>query len=90
MTPGLVRRLSPLAQAAGFAVSPLRSHGIVETLEPRLTPTWVDRGVEARLTAGHTGAELAAALKAEAQRRAAEGIWFGYMAHASLIARKPG
>jgi ubiquinone/menaquinone biosynthesis C-methylase UbiE len=88
--PWLVRRLSALARAEGFEVSPLKSYGIVETLEPRLTPTWVDRGAEARLASGHIGAELAAALKAEARRRAAEGTWFGYMAYASLIARKPG
>jgi hypothetical protein len=68
--PWLVRRLSALAGAAGFEVSPVQSYGIVETLEPSLTPTWVDRGAEAR-------------------RHAAERSWFGYMAYASLIARKP-
>ena len=88
--PWLVRRLSALAHAAGFVVSPLHSYGIVETLEPRMTPTWVERGVEALLAVGHIGAELAAALKAEARRRAAEGTWFGSTAYASLIARKPG
>jgi ubiquinone/menaquinone biosynthesis C-methylase UbiE len=87
--PWLVRRVSALARAAGFDVSPLRSYGIVETLNPSLTPTWVERGAEARLGAGYIGAELAAALKAEARRRVAEGSWFGYMAYASLIARKP-
>jgi hypothetical protein len=88
--PWLVRRLSALARTAGFDVSPMRSYGIVETSHPSLTPTWVDRGAEARQAAGDIGAELAAALKAEARRRAAEGCWFGYMAYASLIARKPG
>ena len=88
--PWLVRRLSALARAAGLDVSPVRSYGIVETLEPSLTPTWVDQGAEARLAAGHIGAELAAALRAEVRRREAEGSWFGYMAYASLIARKPG
>jgi ubiquinone/menaquinone biosynthesis C-methylase UbiE len=88
--PWLVRRVSALARGAGFTVSPLQSYGIVETLEPSLTPTWVARGAEARLAAGRIGAELAAALKAEARRRAAEGPWFGYMAYASLIGRKPG
>jgi len=88
--PWLVRRVSALARAAGFDVSPLRSYGIVETLNPSLTPTWVERGAEARLGAGYIGAELAAAFKAEARRRIAEDSWFGYMAYASLIARKPG
>jgi SAM-dependent methyltransferase len=63
--PWLVRRLPALAHAAGFVVSPLRTYGIVETLEPRMTPTWVERGVEALLAVGRIGAELAAALKAE-------------------------
>jgi ubiquinone/menaquinone biosynthesis C-methylase UbiE len=88
--PWLVSRLSALARAAGFEVSPVESYGIVETLEPRLTPTWVDRGAEARLASGHIGPELAEALKAEARRRITEGTWFGHMAYASLIARKPG
>jgi ubiquinone/menaquinone biosynthesis C-methylase UbiE len=88
--PWLVRRVAALASAAGFTVSSLQGYGIVETAEPSLTPTWVDRGVEARLAAGHIGTELAVALKAEARRRATTGTWFGYMAYASLIARKPG
>ena len=88
--PWLVRRLPALAHAAGFVVSPLHTYGIVETLEPRMTPTWVERGVEALLAVGRIGAELAAALKAEAHHRAAEGTWFGSTAYASLIARKPG
>jgi hypothetical protein len=35
------------------------------------------------------GKELAAALKAEAKRRADSGAFFGYMAYASMIGRKP-
>jgi arsenite methyltransferase len=39
----LVRRMSRLAADAGFDVSPLRSFGLVETVKPGLTVTWVDR-----------------------------------------------
>jgi ubiquinone/menaquinone biosynthesis C-methylase UbiE len=53
--PWLVRRLPALAHAAGFVVSPLHTYGIVETLEPRMTPTWVERGVEALLAVGRLG-----------------------------------
>ena len=35
-----------------------------------------------------SGAELAAALKAEGRRRAKAGSFFGYMAYAAMIARK--
>jgi len=38
---------------------------------------------------GQIGQELAAALKAEAKRRAAGNAFFGYMAYASMVARKP-
>jgi DNA invertase Pin-like site-specific DNA recombinase len=77
-------------KAAGFDVSPMRCYRIVETSHPSLTPTWVDRGAQARQAAGDIGPELAAALKAEARRRAVKGCWLGYMAYASLIARKRG
>src|SRR4030095_12653757 len=67
--PWMVRRMSGLAAAAGFTVSPLRSYGLVETSTPGLTLTWVDRGAELLAARGQIGKELAAALKAEAKRR---------------------
>jgi ubiquinone/menaquinone biosynthesis C-methylase UbiE len=85
----MVRRMSGLAAAAGFQVSPLRSYGLVETTNPGLTLTWVDRGVDVLLGRGRIGPDLAAALKAEAKRRAEAGAFFGYMAYASLVGRKP-
>jgi len=87
--PWLVHRLAALMRTAGFDVAPLRSYGLVETLAPQLTPGWVDRGAEALVADGRLSEELAAALKAEAAHRVAAGTWFGYMAYASLIARKP-
>jgi hypothetical protein len=70
-------------------VTPLRSHGFVETSKPALTLTWVDRGTDVLAGRGQIGQELAAALRAEAKRRADSNVFFGYMAYASMVARKP-
>jgi hypothetical protein len=48
----------------------------------------VDRGADLLAGRGQIGKELAAALKAEAKRRAESGTFFGYMAYASLVGRK--
>ena len=85
----LVRKMSALVQAAGFEVNPLRSYGLVETLTSGLTMSWVDRGADALAQSGIIGNALADALKAEGRRRAENGVFFGYMAYASLTAQKP-
>jgi SAM-dependent methyltransferase len=85
----MVRRMSRLAVDTGFDVSPLRSYGLVETTKPGLTLTWVDRGADVLAGRGRISQEFAAALKAEAKRRAEANTFFGYMAYASMIARKP-
>lgn len=85
----LVRRMSALAQAAGFKVQPIRSYGLIETITPGLTMSWVDRGADALSAQGRIGSELAEALKAEGRRRAETGSFFGYMAYAALTAHKP-
>lgn len=51
--------------------------------------TWIDRGADALLQDGCIGTEAAQALKMEAQRRNADRAWFGPIAFASVIARKP-
>jgi len=85
----MVRRMSGLAAAAGFEVSRLRSYGLLETAKPGLSLTWVDRGADVLASRGRISPELAAALKAEAKRRAEAGQFFGYMAYASMVGRKP-
>jgi len=85
----MVRRMSRLAADAGFQVSPLRSYGLVETVKPGLTVTWVDRGADVLASRGRISQELAAALKAEAKRRSETNAFFGYMAYASMVGRKP-
>ena len=84
-----VRKMSALVQAAGFSVNPLRSHGLVETVTPGLTMSWVDRGADALAQSGIIGSDLADELKAEGRKRAEKGAFFGYMAYASLTAQKP-
>jgi hypothetical protein len=50
--------------------------------------TIIDRGADMLAAAGTIGAELAAALKAEARRRAEAGTFFGHIAYMSVIARR--
>jgi hypothetical protein len=51
--------------------------------------TVVDRGADILAAAGKIGPGLANELKAESRRRAEAGLFFGHIAYASLIARKP-
>jgi ubiquinone/menaquinone biosynthesis C-methylase UbiE len=88
--PWLVRRLPALLRAAGTHVQCVRSYGYVETSTPGfMLAGWVDLGADALVTAGRIGADMAAALKAEARRRVASGEYFGHIAYMSLVARKP-
>ncbi len=85
----LVRRLGTLVRAAGWEVVRLRSHGYVESEDPGYMFTLVDRGADTLVAAGRLGAPAAEALKAEARRRVAASEFFGHIAYASLIARRP-
>jgi ubiquinone/menaquinone biosynthesis C-methylase UbiE len=87
--PWLVRRLPQLLRDAGVDVMPMRSHGYVEAPEGAYMLTWVDRGADALVRAGRIGGEAAGALSAEARRRSEEGVWFGHIAFASVVGRKP-
>jgi ubiquinone/menaquinone biosynthesis C-methylase UbiE len=87
--PWLVRRLAPLVRAAGFDVGPLVSHGYVETDSPGYLLGMVDFGADALAGAGVIGPDLADGLKVEARRRAGAEEFFGHIAYASLVARRP-
>lgn len=87
--PWLTRRLPCLVDQAGFAVVRVRSHGYVETAEPHYMLTVIDRGADALAAAGRLGPHAAEGLKEEARRRAEEGAFYGQIAYASLIARRP-
>jgi hypothetical protein len=82
----MVRRIQPLLKAAGFKVGALKSYGLVQTEDPSVTMSWIERGADALDAQGMIGADLANALKAEAYRRAECGTFFGYMGYASTIA----
>jgi ubiquinone/menaquinone biosynthesis C-methylase UbiE len=88
--PWLVRRLPRLLQATGVQLQRIRSYGYVEAPAPGfMLVSWVDLGADALVTAGQMGADMAAALKAEARRRIASGEYFGHIAYMSCVARKP-
>jgi len=85
----LVRRLGVLVRAAGWEVVRLRSHGYVENDDPGYMLTLVDRGADTLVSAGRLGSDAAEALKGEARRRVVAGEFFGHIAYASLIGRRP-
>lgn len=91
----LIRRLPMIVRSTGFEVVRTRSHGYVdtsgyvETSEPSYMMTIIDRGADFLVSSGRIGAEFAAALKAEARRRAQCHQFFGHIAYFSLIGRRP-
>jgi len=87
--PWIVRRLPQLLHASGFEVRPMQSHGYVEAPEGAYMLTWIDRGADTLLQAGRIDNETAKVLKAEAKRRSTEKLWFGHIAFASVLSRKP-
>ena len=87
--PWLVRRLPRLLVECGFEVMPMRCHGYVEAPDAGYMLTWIDRGADVLLQAGQIGPDAARAHKAEAERRSSEKTWFGHIAFASILGRKP-
>ncbi|MEP9386167.1 methyltransferase domain-containing protein [Mesorhizobium sp. KR9-304] len=86
----LMRRLCALVRNSGFELVGFRSHGFSETTGGAYMLSVVDRGTDILRASGSVGEETAAALRAEARRRANAGTFFGHIAYTSLIARKPG
>ena len=85
----VMRRLPALLRSCGFEVGIARSHGFVETGDGGYMLTVVDRGADMLRESGKIGEELAQALKDEARRRVTVGGFFGHVAYASVIARRP-
>ena len=85
----IMRRLTNLVAARGFEVVSFRSFGFAETGNDGYMLTVVDRGADILCSQGHIGRETAAALKEEARARLRAGRFFGHIAYAGLIARKP-
>jgi ubiquinone/menaquinone biosynthesis C-methylase UbiE len=87
----LVRRLPTLIRAAGFEATRFRSHSYVEAgRSDGYMLAVVDRGADVLLAAGRVSRETAEALKGEARRRSDASEFFGHIAYASAIGRKPG
>jgi hypothetical protein len=87
--PWLVRRLRPLVCRRGFEIVDFRSHGFVDALDGGYMLTIVDRGADMLSADGTIDAALAAAMKAEARRRVEALSFFGHIAYASVVGRKP-
>ena len=83
-----MRRLAALLREYGFELGQPRSHGFVDTGDGGYMLTVINRGTDMLSASGTIGEELAAALKAEARRRAAAGGFFGHIAYAGVIGRK--
>jgi ubiquinone/menaquinone biosynthesis C-methylase UbiE len=88
--PWVVRRLPAMVGTAGFTRTRMQSHGFVQTHDADYMVSIADRGADTLVVNGAIGAELAAALKAEARRRVEHGSFFGHIAYASVVAGKPG
>lgn len=84
----VVRRLPALARSCGLESLSIRSHGYMESAGGYMLSI-VERGADRLCATGLIGQDLAQALKAEARRRVEIGAFFGHIAYAALIARKP-
>ena len=84
----VMRRLPSLARACGFELERLDSHGFIDG-EGAYMQTVVARGAEMLHAEDQIGADLAAELKRECARRIEAGTFFGHIAYASLVARRP-
>jgi len=85
----IMRRLSSVVVACGFELMSFRSYGFAEVDNDGYMLTVVDRGADTLYSQGCIGTETAAALKEEARRRLRSGQFFGHIAYAGLVARKP-
>jgi ubiquinone/menaquinone biosynthesis C-methylase UbiE len=85
----IMRRVTSLVAACGFEVVSFKSYGFVETGGDGYMLTVVDRGADILCSQGHIGKDTAAALKEEARSRLRAGRFFGHVAYAGLIARRP-
>jgi ubiquinone/menaquinone biosynthesis C-methylase UbiE len=88
--PWLVRRLPKLILDAGYELTRLRGHSYVEAPSSGgYLLTLIARGADVLVANGRIGTDMAEAFKAEARRRSDAGEFFGHVAYASAIARKP-
>lgn len=85
----IMRRLTNVVTTCGFEVLCFRSFGFAEMGNEGYMLTVVDRGADLLFSQGYIAEETARALKGEARSRLRTGRFFGHIAYAGLIARKP-
>ncbi len=85
----LARRLPVLVERAGFEIERLESYGYLQHSAPDYMLTIVERGADILVNTKRIDAALAASLKLEARRRAERGEFYGFIAFAGLISRRP-
>jgi arsenite methyltransferase len=86
--PYIMRCLPALVGAAGFCMQSLEPHGYVQMMSPDYLLTLLARGTRAASRAGEIGQMLVDGFEREAQRRVANGKFYGAMLFLSLTARK--
>ena len=84
-----MQRLGHARGRRGFEVADFRSHGFADVLDGAYMLTIVDRGADLLQGEGIIGASFGSELKAEARRRVAASSFYGHIAYASIVARKP-
>lgn len=88
--PWLVRRLTRLVVAAGYELVRLRGHSYVEAPSSGgYMLALIDRGAGVLCSTGRISVAMADACRAESRRRSESGEFFGHIAYASLVARRP-
>ncbi len=80
-----IRRPGDDGTAPTMPISPSRERSCA----PDYMLTLVERGADLLAAARRISVETATALKAEAQRRVEAGTFFGFLAYASLLVRRP-
>lgn len=86
----LVRRLPRLVREAGFELLRFRSYSYVEAPSSEgYMLALIERGADLLVAAGRVAPGGADALKAEARRRSDEGDFFGHIAYANVLGRRP-
>lgn len=88
--PYVMRRLSSMAESAGFETEQMEGHGYLQVKSPDYLLTLLSRGLSAGASAGELSTDLADGFMQEAQSRVDAGTFYGAILFVSLMVRKPG
>lgn len=86
--PYVMRHLPGMAAGAGFTVASMNSYGYVQTTSPDYLLSLLSRSVDAAVKAGEIGDELCLGFKQEAQRRVANGTFYGAILWVCMTAER--